>query len=90
MVASDGSIFMIVLMFLAFIVLVLWIFLPFAIFGVKDKLDALIKSQNKTNELLIEAEWARVNREKVIKQKVRKGVDQVDSQDIWPIKDDVS
>jgi biopolymer transport protein ExbB/TolQ len=31
---------------------VLWFLLPFAVFGVKDRLDQLIKAQRKTNELM--------------------------------------
>lgn len=31
---------------------VLWFLLPFAVFGVKDRLDTLIKVQKKTNTLL--------------------------------------
>ena len=32
---------------------VLWFFLPFAVFGIKERLDNQIKEQKKTNELLI-------------------------------------
>ena len=34
------------------IVAILWFFLPFAIFGLKSRLDALIASSNKTNAYL--------------------------------------
>tara|TARA_R110001583_G_scaffold179258_1_gene335819 strand:- start:194 stop:406 length:213 start_codon:yes stop_codon:yes gene_type:complete len=36
-----------------FVLGVLWLLLPFAIFGTKDKLDELIAESKKTNELLI-------------------------------------
>ena len=39
---------------LVVIVAVLWIFLPFAIFGTKDRLDQLIVETSKTNKLLEE------------------------------------
>ncbi len=32
---------------------ILWFFLPFAVFGIKERLDNQIKEQKKTNELLI-------------------------------------
>ncbi len=32
---------------------VLWFLLPFAVFGIKGRLDAQIAEQEKTNELLI-------------------------------------
>ena len=37
-----------------FVLAILWFFLPFAIFGTKPKLDALIAEQKKTNQLLAE------------------------------------
>jgi len=37
---------------LQFILAVLWFFLPFAIFGTKDKLSELIAETKKTNEQL--------------------------------------
>ena len=35
-----------------FLIAVLWLFVPFAIFGLKPRLDALIAEQKRTNELL--------------------------------------
>jgi len=35
-----------------FVLAVLWFLLPFAVFGVKEKLDTLISLQNTTNALL--------------------------------------
>ena len=44
-----GGIYLFVIIFL-FILAVLWFFLPFAIFGTKDKLNELIRETRKTNE----------------------------------------
>ena len=40
------------LMVLALIVAVLWIFLPFAVFGIKDLAKTIIRGQQRTNDLL--------------------------------------
>jgi len=45
-----GMIFFLFLLVLA----ILWILMPFAIFGTKDRLDALISEVRKQNELLSE------------------------------------
>lgn len=37
---------------LAIIILVLWVLLPFAVFGAKDLLKALLAEQQQTNALL--------------------------------------
>lgn len=37
---------------LAFVVAVLWILMPFAVFGTKDLLRQLLREQKRTNELL--------------------------------------
>lgn len=42
----------VVLWVLAFIVAVLWILMPFAVFGTKDLLKQLLREQKRTNELL--------------------------------------
>lgn len=42
----------IVIILFLFALSVLWFFLPFAIFGIKDKLNALILESKKTNEHL--------------------------------------
>ena len=44
----SGVLGLIVILFL-FVLAVLWFFLPFAIFGTKDKLAALIAESKKTN-----------------------------------------
>ncbi len=49
---AVGGTFLIFLVILALIIAVLWIFMPFAIFGSKDLLKELIREQRKTNELL--------------------------------------
>jgi len=38
--------------FLMLLLAVLWIALPFAVFGLKGRLDRLIKATEKTNEIL--------------------------------------
>jgi predicted PurR-regulated permease PerM len=42
----------VVLWVLAFIVAVLWILMPFAVFGTKDLLKQLLREQKRTNDLL--------------------------------------
>ncbi len=58
-IASFGLIGAIFFIILA----ILWVLVPFAIFGIKPKLSALLKEQQRTNELLtaigIEAREAR-------------------------------
>ncbi len=44
----SGVLGLVVILFL-FVLAVLWFFLPFAIFGTKDKLAALIVESRKTN-----------------------------------------
>ena len=44
---------------LCLLIAILWILMPFAIFGTKDLLRELIREQKKTNEILI-AEAKRV------------------------------
>ena len=44
---------------LCLLIAILWILMPFAIFGTKDLLRELIKEQKRTNEILI-AEARRV------------------------------
>ena len=48
--ADGDSMYLLLVVILA----VLWIFLPFAIFGTKDRLDRLIVETSKTNKLLEE------------------------------------
>lgn len=50
---------MLILALLGLVIAVLWILMPFAIFGTKDLLRELIREQKKTNEILI-AEAKRV------------------------------
>ena len=46
-----GGLYLFVVLFLL-VLAVLWFFLPFAIFGTKDKLNELIREAKKTNEEL--------------------------------------
>ena len=45
-----GTLFLVALGLLLFL---LWFLLPFAVFGIKERLDKQIKEQQKTNQLLI-------------------------------------
>lgn len=53
MAGGFGVLGMIFFIFL-FVLAILWILMPFAIFGTKDRLDALIAEARKQNELLTE------------------------------------
>lgn len=46
-----GAIYL-VLVLVGFVLAVLWICLPFAVFGIKDLARVLIEEQRKTNDLL--------------------------------------
>jgi len=46
-----GGLYIVVVLFLS-ILAILWFFLPFAIFGTKDKLNELIEETKKTNNEL--------------------------------------
>ena len=48
MMGAFGLLFL----FLFFILVLIWIVLPFAVFGIKDLLREIIAEQKKTNELL--------------------------------------
>ena len=48
---GSGSILLFIFLF---VLAMLWFLLPFAVFGVKNRLDMLIKEQNKTNDYLME------------------------------------
>jgi len=50
LLVGSGLFYYLLLIILA----IVWIFLPFAIFGTKDKLNQIIKESNRTNELLEE------------------------------------
>lgn len=50
---AVGGVVMLILGLLVLIIAVLWILMPFAIFGTKDLLRELILEQKKTNEILI-------------------------------------
>lgn len=54
-----GGFLLVALVLLALLLAVLWILMPFAIFGTKDVLRAMLKEQKRTNEILI-AEARRV------------------------------
>ncbi len=57
---AVGGVVMLILGLLVLVIAVLWILMPFAIFGTKDLLRELIREQKKTNEILIaEAKRAR-------------------------------
>lgn len=49
--ATYGTLYLIGFV-LAVFILVLWIFLPFAVFGIKNRLDTLIEETHKMTELL--------------------------------------
>lgn len=51
---STTSGLAVALMFLGFIVAILWIFLPFAVFSIKNKIDKAIDELQKTQKLLTE------------------------------------
>lgn len=53
MAGGFGVLGMIFFLFL-FLLAILWILMPFAIFGTKDRLDILIAEAKKQNELLSE------------------------------------
>ena len=54
LLVGGGSILFLVGLVVIAVLVLEWIFLPFAIFGTKDKLDQLIRATDKTNELLEE------------------------------------
>lgn len=49
--AAAGGMGLVVIVFL-FVLGVLWVLLPFAVFGIKDLAKTLIAEQRKTNDLL--------------------------------------
>ena len=53
--ATTAGGLMIVWVLIALLIAVLWILMPFAIFGSKPLLRTLIAEQKKTNQLLAEA-----------------------------------
>ena len=52
MLAVGGGLFAIVLFLLLLVLSVLWIALPFAVFGLKSKLERVARESERTNELL--------------------------------------
>ena len=56
---AVGGVVMLLLGLLVLLIAILWILMPFAIFGTKDLLRELIREQKKTNKILI-AEAKRV------------------------------
>lgn len=52
-----------VLVFL-FVIFMTWCLLPFAVFGIKDKLDELIEEQKKTNNMLEKARMSEEERDR--------------------------
>lgn len=59
-----GATVIMVMTLFGILVAILWVLMPFAIFGTKDLLRTLIKEQKKTNELL----QAQANRAKEIRE----------------------
>lgn len=53
---AVGGLWVLLVLF-ALLVLVLWVLMPFAIFGTKTILRDLLRQQQRTNELL--EQWAR-------------------------------
>lgn len=51
---AIGGMTMLVLFVFLLVLVVLWILMPFAIFGTKDRLDALIAEAKRHNALLAE------------------------------------
>lgn len=56
---AVGGVVVLLVSLLVVLIAILWILMPFAIFGTKDLLRELIREQKKTNEILI-AEAKRV------------------------------
>ena len=54
LLVGGGSILFLVGLVVIAVLVLEWIFLPFAIFGTKDKLDQLIRATDQTNKLLEE------------------------------------
>lgn len=50
------------------ITVILWFILPFAVFGIKDKMDELIAEQKRTNDLLRSEESEIGKLERLIRQ----------------------
>lgn len=46
---AGGGLLMMVVCLIALLVIVLWVFMPFAIFGTKDVLRSLLAEQKQTN-----------------------------------------
>ncbi|MGJ7499883.1 hypothetical protein ACSFBF_05945 [Variovorax sp. ZT5P49] len=59
-----GATIILVLMLFGILVAILWVLMPFAIFGTKDLLRTLIQEQKRTNDLL----QAQVDRAKVVRE----------------------
>ena len=51
LLVGGGSILFLVGLVVIAVLVLEWIFLPFAIFGTKDKLDQLIRATDQTNKL---------------------------------------
>ena len=52
LLVGGGSLLALVGLVVMAVLVLEWIFLPFAIFGTKDKLDQLIQETSETNNLL--------------------------------------
>lgn len=49
---GEAATLMLVLLVMGVVLVVVWVLLPFAIFGTKPRLDELIRRQSETNEHL--------------------------------------
>jgi hypothetical protein len=49
-----GAIWVLLIVVFLLILCVLWVILPFAVFGIKDRLGKLLEESRRQNELLIE------------------------------------
>lgn len=69
---AFGATIMLVLMLFGILVAILWVLMPFAIFGTKDLLRTLIQEQKRTNELLqtqVNLQQAQADRSPTIRER---------------------
>jgi len=69
--AAAGGVVYLAFLALVIIIAILWILMPFAIFGTKDLLRTLIREQKRTNELL----QAHADRAKAVREQAAGRVD---------------
>ena len=63
-----GATVILVMTLFGILVAILWVLMPFAIFGTKDLLRTLIKEQKRTNDLL----QAQADRAKAIREEAQR------------------